>query len=190
MTGVRYPAGGEDVRLLHSAHLVSCRMSILEVISPGVKRPWCEADRSPPSGAEVKNGADIRLHGVVLDQTSAYRKRKRSDGNTETDLQLCISWFGAHRLLTRQQRVQETKHRGWQNWVQVENRVMRPHNTAKRKQLDITTIQNHNKLTKGTSLRGPLRTPNNTSTFRFNIRGTQTQSTSVEDPKYWTLIRV
>jgi hypothetical protein len=61
-------------------------------------------------------------------------------------------------------------------------RIIVPHNTAKRKQLDITTIQNHNKLKKrGTSLRGPLRTLNNTPTFRFKRRGTRTQTISVQE---------
>jgi hypothetical protein len=39
-------------------------------LSPGVKWPWREADHSPPSRAEVKNGGavsplPIRLHGIV-----------------------------------------------------------------------------------------------------------------------------
>jgi hypothetical protein len=39
---------------------------------PGVKRPGCEADHSPPTNAEVKKNVDlyfhslIRLHGLVL----------------------------------------------------------------------------------------------------------------------------
>jgi hypothetical protein len=33
---------------------------VLEAISPGLKRPGREADHSPPSSAEVKNG------GVIL----------------------------------------------------------------------------------------------------------------------------
>jgi hypothetical protein len=45
-------------------------------LSPGVKRPRCEADHSPPSSAEVKRGGDISLltvclHGVVLNYLSA-----------------------------------------------------------------------------------------------------------------------
>jgi hypothetical protein len=41
-------------------------------LSLGVKRPGREADNSPPSSAEVKNGwsytstPPIRIHGVVL----------------------------------------------------------------------------------------------------------------------------
>jgi hypothetical protein len=51
-----------------------------------------------------------------------------------------------------------------------------------RKQQNITTIQNHNKLKKrGTSLRGPLRTPDDTPTFHFNRRGTGTQTLWVQD---------
>jgi hypothetical protein len=34
------------------------------VLFPGVKRPGREADHSPPSSAEVKNGGGV--HGVVL----------------------------------------------------------------------------------------------------------------------------
>jgi hypothetical protein len=55
-------------------------------ISPGVKRPRHEADKSPPSNAGVKNGGAIpqfliRLHGVVLnyfkhrDKYTVYIKR-------------------------------------------------------------------------------------------------------------------
>jgi hypothetical protein len=42
------------------------------VLSPGVKRPGCEADHSPPSSVEVKNAwsytsiSPIRFHGMVL----------------------------------------------------------------------------------------------------------------------------
>jgi hypothetical protein len=42
------------------------------VLSPGVKRPGCEADNSAPSGAEMKNtlsctsNPPLRPHGVVL----------------------------------------------------------------------------------------------------------------------------
>jgi hypothetical protein len=45
---------------------------VTRALSPGVKRPWREADHSPPSSAEVKNAwsytstPPIRLHGVVL----------------------------------------------------------------------------------------------------------------------------
>jgi hypothetical protein len=45
--------------------------------SPGLKRQESEADHSPPSSAEVKNGGDIspphpptRLHGAVLNYMS------------------------------------------------------------------------------------------------------------------------
>jgi hypothetical protein len=40
-----------------------------EALSPGVKRPGCEADHSPPSSAEVKNGVTI----IPLPQTSSWR---------------------------------------------------------------------------------------------------------------------
>jgi len=42
------------------------------VLSPGVKRPGCEADHSPPSSAEVNNAwcytstSPIRFYGVAL----------------------------------------------------------------------------------------------------------------------------
>jgi hypothetical protein len=45
---------------------------VLGTLSPGVKRPGCEANRSPPASADVKKNVDlyihspIRLHGVVL----------------------------------------------------------------------------------------------------------------------------
>jgi hypothetical protein len=31
-------------------------------ISPGVKRPGCATDHSPPSSVEVKNGGELHLH--------------------------------------------------------------------------------------------------------------------------------
>jgi hypothetical protein len=44
---------------------------VLKVIPLRVKRPWREADHSPPSNAEVNNGGttrplSTRLHDVVL----------------------------------------------------------------------------------------------------------------------------
>jgi hypothetical protein len=44
---------------------------VLRALSPGVKRQGREADHSPPSRADIKNGGTIpplpiRLHGVVL----------------------------------------------------------------------------------------------------------------------------
>jgi hypothetical protein len=41
---------------------------LLGALSQGIKRPGREADHSPPSTAEVKNGGTIppRLHGIVL----------------------------------------------------------------------------------------------------------------------------
>jgi hypothetical protein len=44
---------------------------VLGALSPGVKRPGREADHSPPSSAEVKNGGavnplPIRLHDLVV----------------------------------------------------------------------------------------------------------------------------
>jgi hypothetical protein len=37
-------------------------------LSSGAKRPGREADHSPPSIAEVKNGGAIRFHGVVCNE--------------------------------------------------------------------------------------------------------------------------
>jgi hypothetical protein len=47
-----------------------------EAISPGVKRPGCEADHSPRISAEVKNGelhlhSPICLYGIVLNELRA-----------------------------------------------------------------------------------------------------------------------
>jgi len=35
-------------------------------ISPGVKRPWRQADHSPPSSADVKNAWSLYLHSAVF----------------------------------------------------------------------------------------------------------------------------
>jgi hypothetical protein len=59
-----------------------------------------------------------------------------------------------------------------------------PQNTGKWKQLDTATTQKHNKIQRGASLQGPLKTPNNTPTFCFNRRETRTQTISVEVLKY------
>jgi hypothetical protein len=40
--------------------------AVLGALSQGVKRPWCEADQSLPSSAEVKNGGAIRPFLVVF----------------------------------------------------------------------------------------------------------------------------
>jgi hypothetical protein len=52
-----------------SSQLVLC------ALSPGIKQPWREADRSLPSSSAVKNSGAIPslhtcLHGVVLNQLS------------------------------------------------------------------------------------------------------------------------
>jgi hypothetical protein len=44
-------------------------------VSPCVKRHWIEADNTPPSSVEIKNGGaippiPIRLYGMVLDELS------------------------------------------------------------------------------------------------------------------------
>jgi hypothetical protein len=63
--GLRFPAG-QIFSLLHSvqtgsgAHPESYPMGT-GALSPGVKRPGREADHSPPSSADVKNGGAIPL---------------------------------------------------------------------------------------------------------------------------------
>jgi len=53
------------------------------VLSLGIKRPGCEADRSPPSNADVKNAwsysitPPIRLHDEVLSQLSKAQVSRR-----------------------------------------------------------------------------------------------------------------
>jgi hypothetical protein len=47
------------------------------VLSPAVKRPGCEADRLPPSSAEVKNVRAVpslhhTFHGIVLNYIIKY----------------------------------------------------------------------------------------------------------------------
>jgi len=47
------------------------RQRVPGTLTPGIERPGCEPDHSPPSNAEVKNAwrctsTRIRLHGVVL----------------------------------------------------------------------------------------------------------------------------
>jgi hypothetical protein len=63
-TGVRFPTVVRDFSLLDSvqtdfgAHPSSYPMGTGGFF-PGVKRPGCEADHSPPSSAEIKNGECI-----------------------------------------------------------------------------------------------------------------------------------
>jgi hypothetical protein len=64
MAGLRFPGGARDFSLLHSIHtpLGPTQPSIqwvLGALSPGVKQVGHEAGRSPPSGAEVKNGGAV-----------------------------------------------------------------------------------------------------------------------------------
>jgi hypothetical protein len=70
-----FPAGAENFSLHHrvqncsGAHPASYQMGITGSF-PGVKRPGCEADHSPPSaevkGVELYLHSPIRLHGAVL----------------------------------------------------------------------------------------------------------------------------
>jgi hypothetical protein len=65
-TGIRFPAGVRNFYFLHEVqtscgvHLATYRICILE---------WREADHSPPSSAEVKNGGAI----TPLPHTSSWR---------------------------------------------------------------------------------------------------------------------
>jgi hypothetical protein len=58
--GVQVPVGGQEFSLLYvvqtgsGARPASYPMGVPGALSPGVKRPWREADRSPPTSAEVK----------------------------------------------------------------------------------------------------------------------------------------
>jgi hypothetical protein len=62
--GIRFPAGVRHFSLLYSiqtdsgAHSASCPVGNGGSF-PGVKRPGREADHSPPSSAEVKNGGAL-----------------------------------------------------------------------------------------------------------------------------------
>jgi hypothetical protein len=74
---VRFPAGAGNFSVLHhvqtgsGAHPASFPMGT-GVSFLGLKRPEREADRSPPSSADVKNAwrytstLPMRLHGVML----------------------------------------------------------------------------------------------------------------------------
>jgi hypothetical protein len=79
MAAVRFPSGAR-LLLLHSiqigsdAHPASYPMGT-EGFSPGVKQPGREANNSPPSSTEVKNGGAIPPlpichHGVMLNKLS------------------------------------------------------------------------------------------------------------------------
>jgi hypothetical protein len=72
------PITGWDVFLLNTAFILALGPSqpptqwVLGDLSPGVKRPWRETDRTPLPSVEVKNAwsytstPQIRLHGMVL----------------------------------------------------------------------------------------------------------------------------
>jgi hypothetical protein len=68
MIDVRKPAGAGNFSLRHSvqtgsgAHPASYPMGGTRGSFPGVKRPGCEADHSPPSSAEVKECMELYLH--------------------------------------------------------------------------------------------------------------------------------
>jgi hypothetical protein len=56
MAGVRFPAGTRYFFVFTATRLVLRPTQLPIQRVPGVKRPVCEADDSPPSSAEVKNG--------------------------------------------------------------------------------------------------------------------------------------
>jgi hypothetical protein len=62
--GVRFLAGS-SILLFSTAHRLALGRThppirwVPGTVYPGVKRPWCEADKSPPSSAEVKNGRAV-----------------------------------------------------------------------------------------------------------------------------------
>jgi hypothetical protein len=65
------PGTARNFSLLHSIQIGSGAHRATYPMGTGVTRLWREADHSPPSSAEVKNGGAIpplpvRLHGVVL----------------------------------------------------------------------------------------------------------------------------
>ena len=62
-SGDRIPVGARfsaPVQTGPEAHPVSCTMGTGSF--PGVKRPGCDADPSPPFSAEVKNRVELYLH--------------------------------------------------------------------------------------------------------------------------------
>jgi hypothetical protein len=68
MIGVQFPAGAVNFSLRHrvktgsGTHPASCPVCVPGALSLGVKRPGREADHSPPSSAEVKEGVELYLH--------------------------------------------------------------------------------------------------------------------------------
>jgi hypothetical protein len=61
--GVRFPVGRKDFSVFHSVQTGSAAQPASNPTSagifPGIKLPECEADHSPPSGAEIMNGGAI-----------------------------------------------------------------------------------------------------------------------------------
>jgi hypothetical protein len=80
--GVRFPARIRDFPLFHSiqtgsgANTASYPVGI-GALSPGVKRSGHEADNSPPSSAEVKNGGAIPSLPHTSSWHSAYSVKHR-----------------------------------------------------------------------------------------------------------------
>jgi hypothetical protein len=93
---VRFPAGAGNFSLHHrvqngsGAHPASCPMGTGGSF-PGVKRPWREADHSPPSSDEVKNAWTISplLQYVFMARCLA----KHRDNFTFIMLLHCIALF-------------------------------------------------------------------------------------------------
>jgi hypothetical protein len=45
---------------------------LTEALSPGIKRPECEADHSPPSSVEVKNGGALLILPLMFSCYGVY----------------------------------------------------------------------------------------------------------------------
>jgi hypothetical protein len=71
-SGVPLSAEARDFSLFHRVQTGSSHIMGIRALSLGIKWQGREADHSPPSSAQVKNGGDVsllstRLYGVVLD---------------------------------------------------------------------------------------------------------------------------
>jgi hypothetical protein len=70
----------------------------------GIKRPWREADHSPPSSAEVKNAwsytytPPTRLHGVVLSQSTGTTSSSSSSSKQGLGKTACSDFIFFHEV--------------------------------------------------------------------------------------------
>jgi hypothetical protein len=84
---VRFPAGAGNFSLHHrlqngsGAHPASYTVGTRGSF-PGVKRPGCEADHSPPSSAEVKEWVELFLHSLSKPSWRAAWLKKHRDNFT------------------------------------------------------------------------------------------------------------